>query len=412
MSVPTTTVEVVFDETPVLSGDAFTLDDSEMGVLNNPYFLLDGHLDFKDVSADVQASKVSRGRSRQLDKYAAGAATIDFVSTTRKYDPLNESSPYYPYVTPRRYVRIRTNGVAVFAGLINTWSMSYDLTGLTYMSASASDSTTLLANQLLTEYTPDVELTGTRINTIFARPEIDFTATAVSIDAGTSTLGAFLIPADTNALGYLRQIEKSEQGYLFASANDTFTFKDRSTVLAQIGSVSFKDDGTGTSDYMTLDVETGDELLFNRIVAQSVGAGVAQVATDATSISEYDISTLEATDLLNKATGEVASIADLLLQQYKTPEIRFTGISQQLWAMSGVNQNLLLDLDLTDLATVTKTYSTGSPLSVTKYVLVEGITHTITPQSHIIGFRFASLNESGFILDSGTFGLLDVGSVG
>ena len=161
---------------------------------------------------------------------------------------------------------------------------------------------------------------------------------------------------------------------------------------------------------MTLDVETGDELLFNRIIAESP-AGAQQIATDATSIATYDTSTLDATDLLNDTTANVAAIADLLLQQYKNPEVRFTGVSQQLSALSGANQNLLLGLDLTDLATVTKTYATGSPATITKYVLVEGITHTITPENHMIGFRFASLSQIGFILNSGVFGLLDVGAV-
>jgi len=410
MSAPITTVEVVFDETTLDATAGFKLDDTARGVLNNPYYLLDGGLTFADVSADVQQVTVSRGRSRQLDEYSSGSANINFISTTRKYDPLNQSSPYYPYVIPRRYVRIKSNGVAVFAGMINTWSLSYDLSGVTYMTAQCSDAFALLANQLLTAYTPDAELTGTRISNIFGRPEINFNTTSISIDAGTETLGAFPIDADTAALGYLRQVEKSEQGYLFATADNTFKFKDRSTVLAQTGNVSFKDDGTGTSGYMTLDVETGDELLFNRIIAQSP-AGVAQIATDATSIATYDTSTLDATDLLNNTTANVAAIADLLLQQYKNPEVRFTGVSQQLSALSGANQNLLLGLDLTDLATVTKTYATGSPATITKYVLVEGITHTITPENHMIGFRFASLSQIGFILNSGVFGLLDVGSI-
>ena len=410
MSAPITTVEVCFDETTLDATKGFQLDATDRGVLNNPYFLLDGGLTFADVSADVQQVSVSRGRSRQLDEYSSGTANINFISTTRKYDPLNTASAYYPYVIPRRYVRIKSNGVAVFAGLINTWAMSYDLSGVTYMTAQCSDAFALLANQLLTAFTPDAELTGSRITNIFNRPEINFNTTAISIDAGTSTVGAFPVDADTGALGYLRQIEKSEQGYLFASAANTFKFKDRSTVLAQTGNVTFNDDGTGTSGYMTLDVETGDELLFNRIVAQSP-AGVAQIATDATSITAYDISTLQATDLLNSTTAEVASISNLLLQQYKNPEVRYTGITQQLSALSGTNQNLLLGLELTDLATVTKTYATGSPSSVTKYVLVEGITHTITPENHVIGFRFASLSQTGFILDSGLFGLLDIGSI-
>jgi len=121
--------------------------------------------------------------------------------------------------------------------------------------------------------------------------------------------------------------------------------------------------------------------------------------------------TLEATDLLNSDTAEVLSIANLLLQTYKTPEVRYTGLTQQLAGLSATNQNKLLGLDLTDLATVTRTYTAGSPASITKYVVVEGITHTITPANHIVQYRFGSLSQVGFILDSGIFGLLDSGAI-
>jgi len=389
---------------------AFTLNDSIKGVLNNPFYLLDGHLEFEDVSADVQQVTVSRGRSRQLDQYSAGSATVDFISTTRKYDPLNTASPYYPYVTPSRYIRVTTGGIPIFGGVVNSWSLSYEKSNVSYTTASCSDSFSLLANQTLGEFTPDAELAGARINTVLNRPEVDFTSTFVSVDAGTTTMGAFLITEGTSALNYLRQVESSEQGFLFSTANDTFKFKDRSTVLAQTGGVSFSDTGTPTSGYMTLDVETGDDLLYNRVVGESE-AGVAQIVTDATSIAVYGVSSLEKTDLLNSTTAEVLDVANLLLAKYKEPEVRYTGLSQNLNALSGANQVFVLGLDLTDLATVTKTYATGSPASITKYVLVEGINHTITPSDHTISFRFASLSQVGFILNSGIFGLLDISSV-
>ena len=181
-------------------------------------------------------------------------------------------------------------------------------------------------------------------------------------------------------------------------------------MLAQTGSVSFTDDGTGTSNYMSLDVETGDELLYNRIIAQSP-AGSAQTVSDTVSIAKYDTITLGVTDLLNSTTAEVLSIANLYLQQYSNPEVRFTGVSQQLGALGTAGQNSLLTLDLTDLVTVTRTFDTGSPMSVTRYGLIEGITHTITPASHVVNYRLGSQVLANFILDSATFGKLDTGLI-
>jgi hypothetical protein len=410
MAKPTTTVEVVFDETPVLSGDAFTLDDTTKGVLNNPYYLLDGHLNFVDVTSDVLTANINRGRSRQLDEYRAGTAQITFDNDSRAYDPLNTASPYYPYVIPRRYVRVKSNGISIFAGLINQWSIEYQPPQQSFVTASCADAFALLAAQTIDTFTPAEQLAGARVAEILSRPEVNFIGTSASVDAGTSTLGAFTIDDNTNALGYLHQIERSEQGYLFATAENTLKFRDRSSVLAQTGAVAFADDGTGTSSYMTLDVETGDELLYNRIVALSP-AGVEQIVSDSTSIATYDTITLQQTDLLNSTTSEVLDIANLLLAQYRSPEVRYTGITQQLGALSGTAQNSLLTLDLTDLATVKRTYTAGSPASVTRYVLVEGITHQITPTAHKIGYRFGSLSQLGFILNSGSFGLLDVGNL-
>jgi len=410
MAKPTTTVEVVFDETPVLSGDMFTLDDTTKGVLNNPYYLLDGHLNFIDVTSDVLSVSVNRGRSRSLDEYRAGTAQIEFDNDARAYDPLNTASAYYPYVIPRRYVRIKSNSIPIFAGLINQWSLEYQPPQQSFVSASCSDAFSLLANQTIDAYTPSEQLSGERIAEVLSKSEVNFTGTSSLIDTGSSTLGAFPVADGTNALAYLRQIERIDQGYLYASAANTLRFRDRASVVSKTGSVAFAEDGTGTSSYMTLDVETGDELLYNRVVAESP-AGLAQTVSDSTSIATYDIITLQVDNLLNSTTDEVLAIANLLLTQYKTPEVRYTGISQQLGALGGTAQNALLTLDLTDLATVKRTYAVGSPASVTRYVLVEGITHQITPTTHRISYRFGSLSQAGFVLNSGTFGLLDVGNL-
>jgi hypothetical protein len=410
MAFPTTVVEICFDETPV-AGNGFTLDDTTKGVLNNPYYFLDTGLNFTDVSADVQQVSISRGRSRQLDQYQSGTAQIDFINKNRKYDPLNSASPYSPNIVPRKYIRVKSNGISIFGGIINDWSLSYEIPQNSYVTAFCSDGFSLLANQTITGFTPSAESSGSRIRTILDRPEITFlSSNPISIDTGVSTMGAFAISDATDALSYLRQVERSEQGFFYFTANNTLRFKGRDTVLAQVGSVSFADDGTGTSNYMSLDVATGDELLFNRIVAQSP-AGSAQTVSDTVSISKYDTISLYVSDLLNSTTAEVLSIANLYLQQYSNPEVRFTGVSQQLGALSSTNQDKLLTLDLTDLVTVTRTFDSGVPTSVTRYGLIEGITHTIRPQNHMISYRLGQQVLGNFILDSATFGKLDTGII-
>jgi hypothetical protein len=63
---------------------------------------------------------------------------------------------------------------------------------------------------------------------------------------------------------------------------------------------------------------------------------------------------------------------------------------------------------LTDIASITKTFVTGTPSSVTQTVIVSGVTHSITPGSHIIAYTFESTDANQyFTLDDTIFGVLD-----
>ena len=96
------------------------------------------------------------------------------------------------------------------------------------------------------------------------------------------------------------------------------------------------------------------------------------------------------------------------------PVLRFTGVTVQLAALSTADQVTALSTDLTRIASVQKTYSVGTPASVTQTLIVSGIKHSITPGSHVVEYTFESTDQAGyFTLDSTTvpgavsFGLLD-----
>jgi hypothetical protein len=88
--------------------------------------------------------------------------------------------------------------------------------------------------------------------------------------------------------------------------------------------------------------------------------------------------------------------------------LRFTGLATQMAALTEAQQNALLNLDLTDIATVEKNYVTGTPTSVTQTLIVSGVNHTITPLNHIIGFTFESVDGNQYLtLNDAIFGILD-----
>lgn len=403
MSTPTMQVMVGFQSTTGF-GTPFLLNDAFYGVLNTAGRGTLGGVTMVDLTYLVESVNITRGRSRQLDQFNAGTATIAFDNASQILNPSNTSSPYYPFVLPRCPVQILANGVPIYTGLVTDWNLDYDISNEDIMYASCSDQFTVLANQSLNAVTPSAEASGTRINTVLSYSEINYQG-ARAIDTGSSTLGAYAIAQDTNVLNYLQLVNTSEQGYLFMSANGTLTFKGRSSVLNPVAGATFNTDGTGLP-YQTLVNQYGDELLYNYIVTQSP-AGAKQTASNATSIALYQAQQYALMDLLNSTTTEVAGLGNYLLGKYQNPVLRFTGLSTQMAALSTANQNIIFGLDMTSICTVVKNFVVGTPATETQTLIVSGISHNITPGSHIVSFVYESTDGNAyFTLNDAIFGTL------
>jgi hypothetical protein len=386
-------------------GTPFMLDDSFYGVLTTAGRGTLGGVTFVDLTSLVESVNITRGRSRQLDQFNAGTATIAFNNVTQVLNPSNTASPYYPFVLPRCPVQILANGVPIYTGLITDWNLDYSISNDDMMYASCADNFTVLANQAINAVTPSAQASGTRINTVLDLAEINYQG-ARSIDTGNSTLGAFAISQDTSCLNYLQLVTTSEQGYLFMSAAGTLTFKARSSVLNPVTGATFNTDGSGLP-YQTLVNQYGDELLYNYIITQSP-AGAVQTTSNAASIALYQAQQYALTDLLNSTTSEVAALGNYLLGKYQNPVLRFTGLSTQMSALSTANQNILLNLDLTSICTVVKNFVVGTPATETQTLIVSGVSHSITPGSHIVSYTFESTDGNQYLtLDNTIFGTLD-----
>jgi len=405
---PSPTIQVLVGfQTTTGFGQALQLDDAVYGLLNTGTL---GGLAYADLTSLVESVNITRGRSRQLDQFNAGTATVSFNNSSRILDPLNTSSIYYPYVLPRCPIQILANGIPIYTGLITDWNLDYDIASNgDRMYAACSDSFTVLANTTLVAHTVTAETTNARINTVLDYTEVAYQG-ARNIGTGTSTLGAsatssgFNIADGTNLLTYLQLVNTSEQGYLFVSADGTLTFKGRSSVLNPVSGATFS--YTGSIPYQTILSQYGDELLYNYIVTQSP-AGVQQITSDATSIALYQSQSLNLTNLLNSTVTEVAGLGNYLLGKYKNPVLRFTNISTQMAALSTANQNICFGLDLTSIATVVKNFTTGTPATESQTLIVSGVSHNITPGSHIISYTFESTDGNQYLtLDDAIFGTL------
>jgi hypothetical protein len=401
MSAPVIQVLVGFQTTTGF-GNPFQLNDAVFGLLDTGTL---GGLQFADLTSLVESVNITRGRNRQLDQFNSGTATVTFDNASRILDPLNTASVFYPFVLPRCPIVISANGIPIYSGLVVDWNLEYDLANQDMMYARCADDFTVLANQALNAFTPSAQLSGARVSAVLDRPEINYQG-ARQIGTGSSNLGAYAVSAETNVLNYLQLVTTSEQGYLYISADGALTFKGRTEVLNQPADAVFTSNGSNLP-YQSLRNEFGDELLYNYIVTESPAGGPFD-AIDTTSQALYQSQQYALTNLLNSSASEVEALGDYLLGKYKNPVLRFTGLSNQLAALSATNQDACLNLDLTDIASITKNYVTGTPSSVTQTVIVSGISHNITPQSHIIAYTFESTDGNQYLtLDDAIFGVLD-----
>ena len=385
------------------TGGNFVLDSSTLGLLGTSK--LSG-LGWYDVSQYVQQVQVKRGRSRQLDYFQAGTATVNFNNSERLFDPLNSASIYYPGIEPRCLIRISSRQKSLFTGFINDWDFQYDVANQDTAVAYCAEAFTVLANQVLSAFTPTAELTGDRINVILDRSEVKYRG-GRDIASGSATVGAYAVEANTVVLNYLRQIERSELGSFFCAAEGTLVFRQKGQ-LPENEILTFSDSGSGIP-YQTLENQYGDELLYNYIRADSP-AGAEQIASDPTSISQYQTSQLVWSDLLNSSTTQVLGIAQVLLGQYKEPKVRFTGFSVQMLGLTDSQKDQVLSTELTDFAYLEKSFDVGAPSTYTQLSVLTGISHQIRPGSHQVIFAVENAQSYVFVILGDSFaGQLDYG---
>lgn len=401
MALPTKTVEIGFDLS-ASGAPFFTLDDPVAGVLDNTDFTLGGTL-FYDVTDYVITINTQRGRNRELDKYNAGSLEVVFDNTTRVFDPLYEESPYYGQIIPHREIRVKSNGTAVFYGVIDDWNLNYNPSGDNQAVALASDGFTLLATQALSAHTATPQLPGARIEAVLDRPEVNWPLSARNIDAGQVDLQGDTVSEGTGALTYLQVVEQTEAGSLFISKEGNITFQDSLTGPSSSTSVDLTDDGSGIP-FSGISVVYGSELLYNRVVVTREN-GTPQTSEDTDSQAAYGISTLNLTGLLFDSDSDALALAQFLVGQYSEPEYRFDSLTVQMSELTTAQQNQLLTLELTDQVRIKFTPNNiGS--QIVKYAEITGIEHRVGIFVHELTFRFSTLDYAAFVLDDPTFGVL------
>lgn len=396
-----------------LPQDQFILDSSTL----NGADVLDGNVDFADVTEFVLSVNIRRGRASQLDTIGPGQATIvlDDKASGRSFDPANTASTYFQGgygIAPRRFVQIYAGTAGtepLFIGRVNDLDIDYVQPNNSFAIVTSVDDLSTLARTNLLPFNPSSQLTSARITTLLDRPEVSFSTATRDIATGVATLGTVAYEANDNVKAAIDAVVLAEDGRFFIDRGGTATFQPRIDFTFGTAILSFSDTAGTAYAYQELSVGYGAETLYNRVQVGVQGLSVA-TAVDTTSTTEFGVNTLSLSDLPLNDLAAGTALAQNLLDKYKNPVFRFNEISVTLNGLNAAAGQAVSILDIGDLVNITKTYPTGSPGTVTKTMYVENISHEITPGFHRVrlGLGQAQL-ITPFILNTSELDDVEVG---
>jgi hypothetical protein len=406
MAMPVETVELGFDENQ--PGNWFVLDNPVRGVLDNTTYVLSA-AGFYDVTAFADHITLTRGKSRELDRFNAGHLTVGFNNVNRYFDPTWTSSPFYGQIVPRRAIRYKVDGKVQFTGEVDDWNLSYQPDGNSDAEVSGYDAFSSLSKQALTGGTATSQLSGARINAVLDDSGVNWGYSGRKIDAGQEVLQADVIPARQDVLGYINTIEATEPGIFFIGKDGSANFRDRSTNTAAGYSLTLADDGTGIK-YSAVTVIYGSELLYNQSQLTRLNGGTA-TGNDTASQATYGIRTYSATGLLHNSDLAMGTLAAYLVNQYNQPEYRFDAVEVIVSDLNTVDRGKVLDLEIGSICKIIFTPN-NTPPAILKYGRVIGLSHNVTLSEHRMTINFQTLDTASLVLDDTVFGLLDYNKLG
>jgi hypothetical protein len=376
--------------------------------------------DFADVTSSATEISVRRGRKDIGDQFAAGTMTFTINDTDGIFNPFDETSPFYdtaealPGLAPLRNVALirydnADNPEYLYRGKVVNYDYNFALDGIDTVTVYCADDFYLLSQTYMDELNVAVETSGERIETVLDLPEVNYaTGAARNIDPGTVDLGhnaAFTVPAGTNVLGYLLQINQTaEFGRFFVARDGVLTFTPRVGTTLSAPAVSFVDNGVGVP-YDGLGITFEADAVINRVYIENLD-GHNATADDLASQTTYFVQTNSITNsLLDDA--EVAAAATYLLNG--TPEARYNSVETVFGALTATQRDTVAVVDISDTVSVERTFVTGNTTTtLAQELAVEGVEHEITLNGHrMMLFTSPTTIVYELILDNAEFGIID-----
>jgi len=371
-----------------------------------------------DVSSQVQAVSIQRGRNANADQFQAGTASIRIADVDGDFNPENLSSPFTGLLAPLRKITItatdnNTNLVyPLFAGYLTQYQFTQaQVVGeVSYTTLTASDGFRLLNMGTVSTVTGGTagQLSGARVSSIL--DQIAWPTSMRDIDTGQTTMQADPSTSRTS-LNALQTVETSEYGAIYMDASGNVVFQDRALTSSSIGgtATSFADDGTGIQ-YQNVRWVLDDSLVYNKASITATGLAT-QTATNQTSIDKYFLHSYEKTNLLMQTTAEAKNNALAYVASRQETTVRCDAVTLLDLNTVGYDAGVAaaLELDYFDTITVKSTQPAVSGTStLNKTLQIFGVSYNITPTRWATTFVTLEPIIESFIIGNVNYGQLGI----
>ncbi len=368
-----------------------------------------------DVSNQVQAVSIQRGRNANADQFQAGTASIRIADINGDFNPENLSSPYAGLLLPLRKVTItatdNNTGLVypLFAGYITGYNFTQaQVVGeVSYTTLTASDGFRLLNMGTVSTVTGATagQLSGARVTKILdavawpnSMRDIDTGQTTLQVDPGTTR----------TALNALITVETSEYGAVYMDPSGNVVFQDRALTSSSIAGTPtvFADDGTGL-EYANVRWVLDDSLVYNKASITATGLAT-QTALNQDSIDKYFLHSYNKSDLLMQTTAEALNYAQAYVASRQETTVRCDSVTLLDLNTPGYDAGIVaaLELDYFDPITVKSTQPGSSTLNKTLQIF--GVSYNITPTRWSTTFVTLEPIIESFIIGNANYGQLGI----
>ena len=404
--------------------NAFVLDDTTKGVLDNTEYVLNGTTQYASVIEGSTNITVTRGRRDIGDQFTAGSMNFNLLDgyAGGVFNPFNQDSPYFdtanaqPGLAPMRNVILTREGEELFNGYIIDYTYDFNLGGLDEVNVACADRFYVLSQTYMDTFNVSEELANVRVEAVLDLPEVNaFQLPGErNIEASTVLLGgasAYTVPNGTSVAAYMAKINESVQGRIFVARDGTFTFQDRIGTTLSASVADFHDDGTAIPfDAVGISFEANQ--VVNRASVTHAGATSPEVAEDLASQTTYFIQTTSISDALVHNDTAALDLANYLL--VAEPQPRYTSVSTPFSTLTDAQRDTVAVIEIGDTITIEKSFNTGNTTtSLAQELAIEGIQHQIDLSTghRITLFTSPTTLVFELVLDDLIYGITDADNV-